>query len=207
MCRTRDVAVALPRKTDIHEHRRSEGERTDARGVAHDHVEQEGISNTARNESHDGDDLVGLKHDVWCDTCRFHLLQHGLPEEGAFLEHDEITILDVLQRDRLSCGEVAVLRYTADNLTASHWKQLQIRRCIGNDDDAEVQLVTFKLFADGDGSFLVQIDIEMRITALKAREDFRKEVGTHHRRNTDLDRALLELLVVVDFEHGILYVA
>ena len=53
----------------------------------------------------------------------------------------------------------------------------------------------------------MQIDIEMRITALKAREDFRKEVGTHHRRNTDLDRALLELLVVVDFEHGILYVA
>ena len=50
-------------------------------------------------------------------------------------------------------------------------------------------------------------DFQMGITALETGEDFRKEVGTHHGGDADFDGALLELLVVVDFQHGILNIA
>ena len=53
----------------------------------------------------------------------------------------------------------------------------------------------------------MQVYVEMGIAALKAREDLWEEVGTHHWRDADLDCALLQLLVVVDLEYGILYVA
>ena len=49
--------------------------------------------------------------------------------------------------------------------------------------------------------------VEVGVAALEAREDAREEVGAHHRRHADLDGSLLELLVVVDLQHGVLDVA
>jgi len=53
----------------------------------------------------------------------------------------------------------------------------------------------------------VHEDVEMRVAALEAREDARKEVGAHHRRHANLDGAFLELLVVIDLQYRILDVA
>ena len=53
----------------------------------------------------------------------------------------------------------------------------------------------------------MQVDVEVRVFLLEARKNLREEVGAHHRRDADLDRAFLELLVVIDFEHGVLDVA
>ena len=77
----------------------------------------------------------------------------------------------------------------------------------GNDDDAEVQLIAFQLFANGHGTFFVHEDFQVGVAALKAGEDFGKEVGTHHRWNTDFDGAFLELFIVVDLQYGILNIA
>ena len=47
----------------------------------------------------------------------------------------------------------------------------------------------------------------MRVFLLEAGENLGEEVGADHRRDADLDRAFLQLLVVVDFEHGVLDIA
>ena len=134
-------------------------------------------------------------------------MQHGLPQEGALLQHDEVVIRDVLQGDRLARSKVTVLGHAADDLTACHRQELQIGRGLGNDDDAEVELITLQLFADGDRTLLVEVDVEMRVAPLKAGEDLGKQICAHHRRDADFDRPLQQLLVVVDLENGILYVA
>ena len=76
-------------------------------------------------------------------------------------------ILNVLKRDRLACSEIAVLGDTADNLAARHREELEIRRGVGDDDDAEVQLVALKLLADCDGALLMQVYVEMRVFLLE----------------------------------------
>lgn len=202
--RTRDVAVAFPCETDIDVCWCCERDRADPGDIADDHVEQECDADAARDESHDGDDLIGLEDDIRRDVRCFHLLQHDLPEEGAFLEHDEAAVLDVLHRDRLARGERAVLLYAAYNLTACHRQEPQIGRGFGDDDDAKVQLIALELFADGNGAFLVEVDVQMGIAALETRKNLREEIGAHHRRDADLDRPLLQLLVVVDFKHSVL---
>ena len=47
----------------------------------------------------------------------------------------------------------------------------------------------------------------MGVFLLEAGEDLREKIGTHHRGDAYLDRSLLQLLVVVDFENGVLDVA
>ena len=121
---TRDVAVAFPRETNVNMRRRCERDRADPGDIADDHVEQECDADAACDESHDGDDLIGLEDNVRRDVRCFHLLQHELPEEGAFLEHDEAAVLDVLHRDRLARGERAVLLYAADDPAARHRQEL-----------------------------------------------------------------------------------
>ena len=96
LCGARDVAVALPCEPDVHVDRTGKRQCTDALYITHNHIEEEGVADAAFHKSHDGDDLIGLEHDIRRDACGFHLLQHGLPQEGAFLEHDEVLVLDVL---------------------------------------------------------------------------------------------------------------
>ena len=50
-------------------------------------------------------------------------------------------------------------------------------------------------------------NIKVGVTALKTGEDPGKQIGAHHGRNADLNGSFLQLLVVVDFEHIILYIA
>ena len=50
-------------------------------------------------------------------------------------------------------------------------------------------------------------DFQVGITALETGEDLGEEVGTHHRWDTNLDGALLQLFVIVDFQHGVLDIA
>ena len=47
----------------------------------------------------------------------------------------------------------------------------------------------------------------MGVPALKTGKNPGEQVGAHHRRNADFNGSLLQLLVVVDFEYGILYIA
>ena len=51
--------------------------------------------------------------------------------------------------------------YAADNLAAHHREQLEVRRGVRDDDDAEIQFVAFQLLADGDRSLFVEIDVKM----------------------------------------------
>ena len=94
-----------------------------------------------------------------------------------------------------------------DDLALRHGQRLQARRCIGEDDDAKVQLIALELLADAHRAFFVEIDVEMRVFLLEAGENLGEEVGTNHRRDADLDRAFLQLFVIVDFEHGVLDIA
>ena len=50
-------------------------------------------------------------------------------------------------------------------------------------------------------------DFQMGITTLEAGKDFREEVRAHHGGDADFYGALLELLVVVDFQYSILNVS
>ena len=112
-----------------------------------------------------------------------------------------------MQGDGLFFGKGVLLGQARDDLALRHGKRLQARRRVGEDDDAEVQLIAFELFADAHGAFFIEIDVEMRVFLLEAGENLGEEVGADHRRDADLDRAFLQLLVIVDFEHGVLDIA
>ena len=47
----------------------------------------------------------------------------------------------------------------------------------------------------------------MRILFLEAGEDLREQIGADHGGNTDFNRALLQLFVIVDLEHRVLDIA
>ena len=134
------------------------------------------------------------------------VLRPGVSER-AFLEQDDLRVGHIVHGDAFLLGERTGGRHAADDLVLGHGQELQAVRGAGEDDDAEVELVALELLADRHRGLFVHEDVEVGVAALEARKDAREEVGAHHRRHADLDGALLELLVVVDLEHGVLDVA
>ena len=100
-----------------------------------------------------------------------------------------------------------LLRNTGHNLIPGHRQKLQAGRGIRNNDDTKIQLVPFQLFTNGHRAFLIKVNIQMRIEMLEAGENLWEQIGTNHRRNTDFDSSLLQLLVIINLQNSIINTA
>lgn len=199
-----DIAVFFPGKPDFQIGGNVKRHGFQARGVVNHQVKEAGYAYAAANQALDGFDLVGFQHDVGADVFRPEFFQQKVAEERAFLQHDEIHILEVFVAERGALGQGVILLHTGDDAAVGNGEAHEAGGHVAHDDDAEVDLVLLQVIPDVHGAFFVEVDVEMGIPLLEVGKDHGEEVGADHGGNADFYSALLELLVVVDLQNGVL---